>query len=435
MNQSSLPRTVDLKSAVFILIGYIVGATIFILPGSLAAEAGPAVFLAYLFAGIPAIFASFVMAQVGGAFPTNGASYALISKVLSPFWGFIYLCIVISMAALIIPLIATGFADYLQHFLPQINTTLVSLLVIIFFVGSNCLGMVMASRIQIILVLLFLLGLTIFGVTGVLEGDVKLLQPMFPKGISPLIIAAITAYFSYAGVFVIAEIAGEVKEPGKTIPRAILISFIVVISVYILVPLALVMTLPFDSYSGSSLAVVNASNKILPTWITNFIAVGALFAAATSINGIIMGLSRDFLKGAEVNLFSQYFSKISKETFAPIRAVVFIGVLSIIGVLIGGSITEYAQVAVMGLMLTQIVIGIAVFKMPKSLPEVYQHAHYKLSTKPLYFFSLGFIFFSIAFFFYLGFHSPKTIVIGALYLIICTIYFSYRKNKVDFVTT
>ena len=96
MEKSSLHRTVDLKSAVFILIGFVVGATIFVLPGSLAVEAGPAVFLSYLFAGIPGVFACFVMAQVGGAFPTSGASYVIISNVLSPYWGFIYICIMIS---------------------------------------------------------------------------------------------------------------------------------------------------------------------------------------------------------------------------------------------------------------------------------------------------------------------------------------------------
>ncbi len=431
MKSSSLQRTVDLKSAIFILIGFVIGATIFVLPGTLAADAGPAVFLAYFFAGIPAIFACFVMAQVGGAFPTTGASYEVISKVLSPYWGFIYICFMVSLAALVIPLVAFGFADYIQHFLPNSNPTFIALLVVAFFIATNCLGMELSMHIQIALVMFFLIVLMVFGFSGITNGDPQLLHPLFPNGYSPVILAAITAYFSYAGVFVIAEIAGEIKNPGKTIPQAILISFIVIIAVYILVPLALVMTIPWADYAGKSMAVVTASNILLPEWMVNFIALGALFAAATSINGILMGLSRDFYKGAEENHFPKYYSNVSNRNATPVPAVLAIGVLSIVGVLVGGSIKEYVQIAVLGLMITQILIGISVLKLPTKLPNLYQNAKYKLSKPQLKFFSFGFIFFSISFFLYLGAQSPKSIIAGIAYLLICTIYFKKRTASLN----
>ena len=431
MSQPSLHRTVDLKSAIFILIGFIVGSTIFVLPGTLAVDAGPAVFLAYMFAGIPAIFSCFVMAQVGGAFPTSGACYSIISKVLSPYWGFIYIWTMISLAALVIPLVAFGFADYLQHFLPGANVTLISVLIIVLFVITNCLGMDFSAHVQMLLVLCFLAALVIFGVSGVVQGDPLLIRPIMPNGLSPVVIAAITAYFSYAGVFVIAEIAGEVKEPGKTIPRAILISFAVVILIYTLVPLALVMTLPWQDYADTNMAVITASEFLLPAWLVNFIAFGALFAAATSINGLLMGLSRDFYKGADVNLFPSYFSKVSGRTATPRRAVFAVGALSMIGVIGGGSIKEYVQVAVLGLMVTQIITGISVLKMPNVLPEVYQNSYFKLNKQSLTFFSWGTILFSAAFFLYLGAESPKAIVAGTIYIIIGSVYF--RKRVLDVI--
>jgi APA family basic amino acid/polyamine antiporter len=432
MNQPSLHRTVDLKSAVFILIGFVVGATIFVLPGTLAADAGPAVFLAYLFAGIPAIFTCFVMAQVGGAFPTSGASYTMINKVLSPYWGFVYLWLMVSLAAVVIPLVALGFSDYLQHFLPGLNTTLTSVLVIVFFITLNCLGMDLAVKVQAALVLCFLTALTVFGVSGVTQGDVELVQPLFPNGFSPVVLAAITAYFSYAGVFVIAEIAGEVKNPGKTIPRAILISFVVILFVYALVPIALVMTLPWMDYAETNMAVVTAAQVLLPSWVVNFIGIGALLAAATSINGILMGISRDFLKGAEVNLFPQYFARINSRNGTPVRAVLVVGVVSLSGVAVGGSIGEYAQVAVLGLMVTQIITGVAVLKLPKVLPLVYEAAHFKLPKRQLHFYSWGFILFSIAFFLYLGLDSPKAIVAVLVSLMIGSIFYKKRSEIVEF---
>ena len=136
MNQESnaeLTRTISLPSAAFIIIGYVVGATIFILPGSLAADTGPAVFIAYMLAAIPAIIAGIVMAQIGSALPVSGANFVLIRDALSPYSGFIYVWIMSSMAAVVIPLVALGFADYFGHFIPAIDNRLLAMAIISIF--------------------------------------------------------------------------------------------------------------------------------------------------------------------------------------------------------------------------------------------------------------------------------------------------------------
>jgi len=198
-----LTRTVSLPSAVFFIIGYVVGATIFILPGSLAADAGPAVFVAYALAGVPAIFAGFVMAQIGSALPVSGANYVLIREVLSPYLGFLYQWIMVSMAAVAIPLIAFGFADYLGYFLPGMDDRVVAATLTILFVILNGFGMTVVATVQNLMVIVFLIALVVFGIGGVSAGDASLLQPLFPRGYPALTIAAITASFSYAGVYVI----------------------------------------------------------------------------------------------------------------------------------------------------------------------------------------------------------------------------------------
>ena len=78
MTQETLSRTINLPAAAFLIIGYVVGATIFILPGSLAADAGPAIYIAYLMAAVPAVFACFVMAVIGSAIPASGSLYLII---------------------------------------------------------------------------------------------------------------------------------------------------------------------------------------------------------------------------------------------------------------------------------------------------------------------------------------------------------------------
>ena len=82
-----LQGRIGVAGAVFALVGYIIGGSIFILPGELAGQVGPAVFLAYLIAAGLALFVCFAAAQIGSAFPMSGGTYVAVSSVVSPRTG------------------------------------------------------------------------------------------------------------------------------------------------------------------------------------------------------------------------------------------------------------------------------------------------------------------------------------------------------------
>jgi APA family basic amino acid/polyamine antiporter len=431
MSQDTLSRTISLPGAAFLIIGYVVGATIFILPGSLAVDAGPAVYIAYLLAAIPAVFACFAMALVGSAIPASGSIYLLIRDLLSPSMGFLYLWIMVAMAAVVIPLVAFGFADYSAHFHPGLNSRVVAMSVIALFITINYLGMKVASSLQNVMVVGFIIVLLLFSVGGLANGDPSLMKPLFPRGWSPIVLATITAYFSYAGVFIIAEVAGEIKNPGRTIPLAIFLSFIVIILLYTLVPLALTSVLSWETLGSTKMAVVTAAQQFLPGWVVTFIAAGALFAAATSINGIMMGLSRDFYKGAKFGLFPRYFGGVHSRFKTPGRAVLVIGALALAGAFAGGSVVQYAQIAVMGLMIIQIMTGIALLKLPGKMPEVYAASSFKPGALALRFISIAYIMFSVVFLIILGLDQPDAIFSGLIFMAMGFAWYlvSARRNR------
>ena len=164
--------------------------------------------VAYLMAAVPAVLACFVMAVIGSAIPASGSLYLIIRDVLSPMLGFLYLWLMVSMADVVTPLIALGFADYFSHFYSGLNSRFVALTVIALIIVINYLGMEVASGFQNLMVIGFILALLIFGIGGLTHADPALMKPLFPRGWSPIVVAATTAYFSYAGVFIIAEVAG-----------------------------------------------------------------------------------------------------------------------------------------------------------------------------------------------------------------------------------
>ncbi len=417
MNDKHLKRTIGLAGATFLIIGYVVGASIFILPGSLGADIGPVVWVAYLLAAFPAIVAGFVMAQVGSAFPASGSQFVIIRDVLSPGLAFVYLWLMTAMAAIAIPLVAIGFADYFAHFQPGINIKAVSLAVVALFIVVNYLGMTVASGIQNVLVIGFLIALIVFGVGGIANADPVHMRPLFPEGYSPIVLASITAFFSYAGVFIIAEVAGEIRNPGKTIPRAIGLSFLVIIALYVMVPFALTGLLSREALGETNMAIVTASQVFLPSALVTLVAGGALLAAATSINGILMGMSRDFYKGAKTGMIPDYFGRVHIKFGTPTRAVLFVGVLALLGTAVGGEIVSFAQLAVMAIMVIQILTGVALWRLPQRLPEVYEASSFKLGKGLLRVISVVFVLFSVVFLVILSMEKPTALVVGSLFVL------------------
>ena len=148
MSDIRLQRKIGLAGAIFLLLGNVIGASIFILPGSLAAIAGPAVFVAYLIALIPAFFNTLVAAQVGGILPVSAADYVFTSTVLHPLLGFLKVWAALVGALVGGPILAYGFADYFSYFSPDANRVAVASFVVIIMMVINLLGIRSSVKLQ-----------------------------------------------------------------------------------------------------------------------------------------------------------------------------------------------------------------------------------------------------------------------------------------------
>ena len=151
MSNVRLQRKIGLSGAIFLLIGNVIGASIFILPGSLAGIAGPAVFIAYLIALIPAFFNTLVAAQVGGILPVSAADYVFTSTVLHPMLGFLKVWAAMIGALVGGPILAYGFADYFSYFAPEANRVFVASTAVIIMMVINFLGIRSSVKLQMVL--------------------------------------------------------------------------------------------------------------------------------------------------------------------------------------------------------------------------------------------------------------------------------------------
>jgi len=423
-----LDRSIGLWGTVFTLIGYVIGASIFILPGELAATSGPAVVLSYWLAAVPAVFCCVVSAQVGSVFPVSGANYVAVSRVVSPLCGFLMVWVLLAALAVGVPLVAYGLADYLAYFVTGLDRTTVAMVAVAGFCGVNILGARMSVWAQSVMVVGFMAALLVFGLGGLPHVRPELFVPLFPRGVLPILGAAIPAYFSYIGFLVIVELSEEIREPARTIPRALAISLGCVLFSYSLVGVVLPGVVPWTELGATDAPVAMAAATFLPPALAGVVSLGALLAAATTLNGIILGQSRDVFALARDRILPDIFGRLNGRFHSPDVAIVTLGVLALGGVAIGATIAEYATVAVLGFMAFQIFAGIGVYLLPRRGLARFEQAAFRLGPRTLPFFSVGLVLMSGLFIALTALQSARTVGVFAGYVVAGIVYYRGRRS-------
>lgn len=238
------------------------GSGIFVLPGLAAYKAGPWVWLAYLAAGITVLPAALSKSELGTAMPTSGGTYVYLDRTFGPLAGTIsglglWLTMLLKSAFALV-----GFSAYLAvleiSFLENVSTEAMALSLLVVITVLNILGVSIISKLQKFIVsgvLLVLLGLAFAGLQSMDFGDMKHGFTWHGKTgtdywLHSFLAGTAFVYVSYAGVTKIAAIAEEVKDPDRNLPLGILISWFLIMCIYVFVVLVLVTNVPLDDLAG-----------------------------------------------------------------------------------------------------------------------------------------------------------------------------------------
>jgi amino acid transporter len=240
--------------------------------------------------------------------------------------------------------------------------------------------------------------------------------------------AAIPAYFSFVGFSMIADLAGEVDHPGRTIPRALAIAFVCIVFFYTLVPFTLVGIVPWTELGTMQATVAEAARLFTPELVASMISVGALFAAATSLNGILLAISRDVYALAEDRIFPRQLAALRGRHNIPIPAILTVAAVGFIGTTVGSTITRYAVAAVMAIMLLQILSAAAVFALPRRSPERFHQAAFRLSPFWRVVCSGGLILISLVFIGLGTTQDPRAAQVFVMLVLLGAGYYGIRKT-------
>ena len=375
-----LPRHLGLWSSIAVLVGSTIGSGIFRVPATVAGELlapGP-VLIAWVLGGLLALFGALTFAELAAAMPRSGGVFAYILEAFGPLPAFLFgwteLAVVRASA---LGAIATLFAEYLGYF-----TNLSDSQVHYFAAGAivlvglfNYLGVNYASIVMNFITIakygaLFLLGVLAFAVG---QGSSEHFTPLFSTGLNLSLLASalIPIMWTYDGWADLSFMGGEVKNPGWTLPRALIIGTSMIVVVYLLLNLAYMYLVPLPEMAQSPLITTTAAERIpmLGTRGASVIAAVVMVSAFGALTGSMMTGPRIFFAMADRGLFFQTIARVSPRFQSPSVAIWLATALGVLYVLLN----DFAQLAdrfILGIWPFYALAVAAVFVFRKKRPDM-----------------------------------------------------------------
>ncbi|MEM6688322.1 MAG: amino acid permease [Planctomycetota bacterium] len=362
---SQAHRRITLGGAIGIGVGAIVGGGILALAGVAFEAAGPAAVIAFAVNGIIALMTAVSFGQMAKRFPESGGTYTFSRKVLSVEAAFIVGWVVWFASIVAAVLYALGFAAFLQMTLQawwpdsvwmgSERTSIIAILtVIVLTLWSMRQAGGGGAWINVVKVVVFA-GLIVGGIWAVSkqprETTVGMLAPFAPTGPSGVLIAMGYTFIALQGFDLIAAVGGEVKDPKRNVPRAMVISLIIALAIYL--PMLLVLSAvggvsadgntPIQELArsnGETLVAAAAQNFLGPAGYWLVLGAGVL-SMFTALQANLFAASRIALSMARDHTLPIWMARISARNI-PFGAVIATGVLTI------GSLVALPDVAAAG---------------------------------------------------------------------------------------
>ncbi len=296
------------------------GSGIFVLPGIAAAKTGSSVWLAYLLAAICILPAALSKSELATAMPSSGGTYVFIERAFGPLFGTIagiglWLSLLLKSAFALV-----GFGAYLTV-LVNIETGLTKYVALIFLgviLFLNILGVKKVGKVQIVIVTISLISLALILIFGLPRTSAALLDPFMLKGKMGLFTTVAFVYISYAGVTKVAAIAGEIKNPSKNLPRAMLLSLFIMTTIYVVVAFVLVGNLPLAELKTDIKPIYTIANLLGGSTIGYIAAIVGIITLISMANSGVLAASRFPFAMARDKLLPDFMSRIHAKYLTPV---------------------------------------------------------------------------------------------------------------------
>ena len=362
-----LPRRLGLWSAVAVVIGSTIGSGIFRTPASIAQRVDdvPLFLLGWVLGGGVALAGALTYAELAALFPRSGGIYVFIREGFGRLPAFLfgwaelliirpgaYGAISITSSAYTLRVLgldpAANVAGLPVHAEQLLGAGYVGVVAVVNYFGIHR-GAVLQNVSTVFkvgaLAALIVLGFALGGGAGATGG---MLAQRASVGLSPFLVAMVAILWAYDGWGDLAFIGGEVRDPERNLPLALLLGTGAVVALYLCANLVYLHLIPIEQMKHADLVAADAAFLLVGP--AGVVAVSAAVAVSTfgTLNGSMMTAPRIFFAMAEDGLFPRAIARVDPRTGAPANAVALAAVLGVVFVLVR-SFTELADQFIIGI--------------------------------------------------------------------------------------
>ncbi len=371
---AGLRRELGLLAVFCIATGAMISSGLFVLPGIAYASSGPSVFLAYFLAAVLVIPALFSKAELSTAMPKAGGSYFFIERSLGGAFGAIggmatWLSLTLKTAFALL-----GMGAFAALIFPDVSPFQIKLIAIglcLFFMFLNLVGSKHVGRLQSALVLVLLGVLVYYIVRGLPAIQVERYVPFMPKGGGALFATAGLVFVSFGGLTKVASVAEETRNPGRNIPLAMILAFIVVTVLYVLATFTTVGVLDGDVLAASRTPLSTAAGAFMGRHGLVILAIAALLAFITTGNAGILSASRTPMAMSRDGLMPGFLGRVNRRFGTPHWGIIVTTLIMIVVIAFLDLITLVKVASTMKIILF-LLMNLAVIMMRESRIQHYR---------------------------------------------------------------
>jgi APA family basic amino acid/polyamine antiporter len=349
----ALERPIGLLHATAMVVGIIVGVSIFVQPSEVIRYVPniSGVLSVWAVAGILTLFGALVCAELSSAFPRTGGVYVFLKETISPACGFMWgWAMLWSMHSGIIAASAVIFGRSLARVVPlgDLGIRFAAIGVILVLSAVNYIGVRQGSLLQTIVTVAKIAAIVLILAMVVLFGSpAQRTTPtagMAQVSFINFVLAVGAGLFTFGGWHMVTYAAGETRNPAKTIPRALLIGVLTVTACYIALNAAYLYLLPLGKVSHSALIVADAANALAGPRAAKAISALVILSSLGVLNGVILAGPRTYFAMANEGLAFRWLAAVHPRFHTPYKAIALQAVWSCLLVSIGSYSALFTQV-------------------------------------------------------------------------------------------
>jgi APA family basic amino acid/polyamine antiporter len=400
-HKPQLLRVLGLREGISLHMGVIIGSGIFIIPAMIAGHLqamGP-IMLVWIVAGLLTLFGALTLAELSSVLPQAGGPYVYLRQSFGRVWGYLFSWndFFINKAGSAAA-IAIAFSTYLGYFIPVVSpenafvkteymllgehlefafgwNQIVAIMTIMLVTAINVRGVKFGGWVMNFFTaakVLALIGLILAAFLST-EGSTENFLPWWPDEWTSQMTAAfglamIGALWTYDGWIDVTLAAGEIKNPERNVPLALLIGTLAIIALYLAANLAYAFAIPLDQMAGSPRIAADVAGAVLGPVGVSLIIIGIMSSTFGSTNGMLLAGPRSLYAAGADGTIAKAFGKVHPKYHSPYVAIIALGLWG--GILtLSGTYEQIASYVVFGSWFFYALTALSVIVLRRTMPD------------------------------------------------------------------